>query len=328
MPKHDIHDYMISAQHRIEEAYARIKKHSSEDPGTAGDQGEEDWSKFLQEWLPGYFHIVNKGVILTDSGYSSPQIDLLVLNPSYPRLLLNEKRYLAGGVVAAFECKTTLRAEHIKKAVETSAELRRHLPKRTGTPYKELNSTIVYGLLAHSHSWTSEASTPLDNIERALIEADLTYVKHPIECIDLITVSDLATWTIFKDTYMSPKLPFYNQEFEKLYGKNGSASTSYICSPISSKVLNSELAWLKDQKEYFSPLGALVSELYSKLAWTFSNMRSLDEYFRKIDIHGRGQGQQARLWDLNIYSEQIRERVFNGQLSNGIPFDEWSIVFA
>lgn len=192
MQEHNIHDYMISAQHRIEEAYARIRKHSSEDPGTAGDQGEKDWCKFLREWLPKYFHVVNKGIIITDSGYSSPQIDLLVLNPSYPPMLLDEKQYLAGGVVAAFECKTTLKAEHVKKAVETSAEIRRHLPKRTGTPYKELNSTIVYGLLAHSHTWRGEGSTPLDNIEKALKEADSNYVQHPIECIDLITVADLV----------------------------------------------------------------------------------------------------------------------------------------
>ena len=30
MQKHDIHDYMISAQHRIEDAYVRIRKHSSD----------------------------------------------------------------------------------------------------------------------------------------------------------------------------------------------------------------------------------------------------------------------------------------------------------
>ena len=324
MQKHDIHDYMISAQHRIEEAYTRIRKHSSEDPGTAGDQEEGDWCNFLQEWLPKYFHVVNKGIIITDSGYSSPQIALLVLNPSYPPMLLGEKRYLAGGVVAAFECKTTLKAEHVKKAVETSAEIRRHLPKRTGTPYKELNSTIIYGLLTHSHSWKDEGSTPLDNIEKALKEADSTYVQHPIECIDLITVADLAAWTVFKFTYDSPRFPHFNPE---LSGPNGSASTDYICSPIGSKVVDSESEWLREQKDYFSPLSVLVSSLYSRLAWTFSDMRNLEEYFRKANLLGRGRGQSGRLWDLAIYSEQIRERVFNGQLSNGVPFDEWSIAF-
>jgi hypothetical protein len=68
--------------------------------------------------------------------------------PSYPSILLDKKLYLAGGVAAAFECKTTLKAEHVNKAVETSASLRKNLPKREGSPYRELNSTIIYGLLA------------------------------------------------------------------------------------------------------------------------------------------------------------------------------------
>ena len=49
MQKHDIHNYMISAQHRIEEAYARMRKHSSEDLGIAGDLGEGDWRNFLRK---------------------------------------------------------------------------------------------------------------------------------------------------------------------------------------------------------------------------------------------------------------------------------------
>lgn len=91
---------------------------------------------------------------------------------------------------------------------------------------------------------------------------------------------------------------------------------------------DSESAWLREQKDHFSPLSVLVSELYSKLAWIFPDMRNLEEYFRKVNLRGRGLGQSGRLWDLNIYSEQIRERVFNGQLSNGVPFDEWSLAFA
>ena len=55
-------------------------------------------------------------------------------------------------------------------------------------------------------------------------------------------------------------------------------------------------------------------------------MRQLEEYFRKTNLLGQGQG-PMRLWDISIYSEQIRDRVYNGQLSNGVPFDEWSIAF-
>jgi len=55
-------------------------------------------------------------------------------------------------------------------------------------------------------------------------------------------------------------------------------------------------------------------------------MRPIEEYFRKVNLMGRGGG-KGRLWGLEIYSEEIRERVYNGHLSNGLPFDEWSVAF-
>ncbi len=316
MEQHDIHDFVISSHDEIAKEYARIRKRASQDPGTAGDQGEENWATLLRKWLPSYFHIVTKGRILTDSGYTSPQIDLLVLYPSYPQILLDKKLYLSGGVAAAFECKTTLKTEHIINAVKTATKIRQSLPKRNGTPYKELNSNIIYGLLAHSHSWKSKKSTPLDNIQKSLSVADATYVQHPIECIDYITISDLATWSIMKMTYLSPKLPSFNGSLSEIYGPNGSAATAYVCHAIGRE----------GQKDYFRPLGVLLSGLFSKLAWVFSDMRQLEEYFRKTNLLGQGQG-PMRLWDISIYSEQIRDRVYYGQLSNGIPFDEWSIAF-
>ncbi len=161
---HDIHDFVRSSQRTIEEEYARIQKRAKEDPGTAGDQGEENWASLLRLWLPSYFHVVTKGRILTDSGYTSPQVDVLVLMPSYPRVLLDKKLYLAGGVAAAFECKITLKAEHVRAAVETSVSLRKALPKREGNPYKELNSSIIYGLLAHSQIWMGHTSSPVENV--------------------------------------------------------------------------------------------------------------------------------------------------------------------
>ena len=79
MQPHDIHDFVISSQKYIQEEYERIRKRAAEDPGTAGDQGEENWASLLKNWLPSYFNIVTKGRILTDSGYASPQVDILVL---------------------------------------------------------------------------------------------------------------------------------------------------------------------------------------------------------------------------------------------------------
>ena len=55
-------------------------------------------------------------------------------------------------------------------------------------------------------------------------------------------------------------------------------------------------------------------------------MRGLDAYFRRVNVMGSGEG-KMRLWTIDIYSESIRERVYNGQLTNGMPYDEWHIVF-
>jgi hypothetical protein len=104
MEEHDIHSFLRNAQRDMENEYKRILKRASEAPGTAGDQGEENWATLLKNWLPSYFHIVTKGRILTETGYASPQIDVLILHPSYPKILLDKKMYLSGGVAAAFEC--------------------------------------------------------------------------------------------------------------------------------------------------------------------------------------------------------------------------------
>src|SRR4051812_36575628 len=280
MAQHDIHDFVISSQRSIEAEYARIRRRATEDPGTAGDQGEENWAELFREWLPPYFHIVTKGRILTDTGYTSPQVDLLVLLPSYPKILLSKKLYLSGGVAAAFECKTTLTAAHATSAVQTAAEIHRNLPVRQGTPYREINSPIIFGLLAHSHSWKGDASTPVENIHRVLYRADAESVRHPRECIDFIAVADLASWTVNKITYLSPRCSWFDSEFARMYGPMGSSVTSYLC--------HAESKGEQKQEDYFSPIGVLLSALYSKLAWTFPDMRHLEEYFRKVNLGGRG----------------------------------------
>jgi len=92
----------------------------------------------------------------------------------------------------------------------------------------------------------------------------------------------------------------------------GYGSSGLICAAIGQEL----------QKDYFSPIGALLSGLYSKLAWTFHDMRNLEEYFRRVNMMGSGQG-KTRSWPITIYSKIIQERV----LSNGVGYDEWSVHF-
>lgn len=142
---HDLVTFMKLATDFMASEYKRIRNRTLNDPGTAGDEGKENWAALLRNWLPLTYTAVTKGRILTSDGRVSPQVDVLVLKGAYPKKLLemNTEMFLSTGVAAAFECKTTLKSAHIEKAVRTSVEIKNLYPVRTGTPYKELHSPIM-----------------------------------------------------------------------------------------------------------------------------------------------------------------------------------------
>ena len=107
---HELEVFLRQDQAEMEAEYRRIYKRTSEDPGTAGDEGEENWAALLREWLSGRYQVVTKGRIVFPDRSASAQVDVVVLRASYPPRLLSKKLYLSSGVVAAFECKNTLRA--------------------------------------------------------------------------------------------------------------------------------------------------------------------------------------------------------------------------
>jgi hypothetical protein len=183
--EHALFDFIQSATEELAREYRRIQRRTLQDPGTAGDEGEENWAALLREWLPPAYRVVTKGRILSQEGTAGPQLDVLILHPNYPPFLVNKKLYLASGVLAAFECKLTLKAEHITKATQNSATVKRLCVARQGSPYHELFSPLKYGLLAHAHVWNKPRSTPFEHVSTGLDEADDDEVKHPRESLDL-----------------------------------------------------------------------------------------------------------------------------------------------
>jgi len=256
--------------------YNRIQMRATEDPGTAGDQGEENWAELLRDWLPRTYEVVTKGRIISQGGETSPQIDVLVLKGIYPKKLLNKKVYLAAGIAAAFECKTTLKASHIAEAMENCAKIKSLYPKRTGTPYKELHSPLVYGLLAHSHTWKGGNSMPDQNIEKKLHEADAIHISHPRLQLDLLCVADLAAWTSVTCTFLGPRLVPDWSTMAPIYGPNGSATSSYV----------GHTGSYEQQVEQFTPIGVLISHLSQKLAWENPELREFADYYRMVNIAG------------------------------------------
>ena len=318
---HDLVEFMQQVTEEMASEYDRIRRRTAEDPGTAGDQGEENWATLLRDWLPSHYEIVTKGRIIGEDGRTSPQVDVIVLKDIYPRKLLDKKLYLASGVAAAFECKTTLRAEHIQKAVKVGTEIKRLFPTQTGTLYRELHAPILYGLLAHSHDWKSPDSRPKENVTRTLLEADQSYVSHPRESLDLLCIADLGTWTLTKLALLpqgalsrAPQIPkelLGDSQYEK-----GIAWTSYFSYAIEAA----------NQRKTFTPIGCLVANVSEKLAWENPSLRQLAQYYRKTDIMGLGGG-GARYWPpIQIYSGEVYAQLPAG-LSRFGNWSEWSYYF-
>ena len=202
---------------------------AAEDPGTAGDQGEENWGHVAAGLAPAHLRGRHQGQNHRNDRRHEPADR----RPGpqgivSARKLLDKKLYLAAGVAAAFECKTTLKAAHLTGAVETCAAIKRLCPTRTGSPYKELYSPIVVGVLAHSHSWKHEGSFPEENIERALHAADLVHVSHPRLQLYLVCVADLATWASSHVTFIGPHQVADWSAMAPTYGTAGSATSSYV----------------------------------------------------------------------------------------------------
>ena len=49
---HDLYNFMEQISDEMSAEYHRIQRRAAEDPGTAGDQGEENWAELLRGWIP------------------------------------------------------------------------------------------------------------------------------------------------------------------------------------------------------------------------------------------------------------------------------------
>lgn len=313
-PRHVLFDFMRQVTAEMQAEYERIERRVVEDPGTAGDDGEENWASLLREWLPANYHVVTKGRVIGAQGEAPGQLDVLVLAPSYPPKLLDKKMYLAGGVLAAFECKLTLRNEHLHQAAAKAKAIKSLAPLREGTPYRELFKPPFFGVLAHSHSWTAPKARPLDNIARALKTID-QQLDHPADGLDAICVADLATWMPMRITYMGPAtIADWGTMPQASAAPEGGAMTSI------SQLYETE------SQPHPTAIGAMLAHLVIRLAWEDAVLRPIADYFRLAGVLGASVGEQ-RFWPLTIYSESVQARIASGQFIEGDPWSEWSLAF-
>ena len=58
--RHELRQFLEQVSNEMAAEYRRIYGRAAEDPGTAGDEGEENWAKLLREWLPASLHVEAK----------------------------------------------------------------------------------------------------------------------------------------------------------------------------------------------------------------------------------------------------------------------------
>ena len=293
MENHDLFDFLKRSADEIQAEYERIRKKARHDPANAGDGGERDWKELLGDWLPPNYQIVTRGRLLFRDGSTSPHVDVLVLRPEYPKGLSGKELYLAGGVLAAFECKLTLRRQHLVEAFETSRKIAVGMTHGWGSPYRELHKPMIYGLLAHSHAWKGGKAQPAKNIENFLSTA-LNGLDHPRGMLDILCVSDLGTWTAQKF------LAGARHEIDK----SGLVTWK---SPIDHAIYAGYLHRQKSSGFPFSNVGAMIIDLWTRLGREQTNLRSIADYFHSIPgLAGCGRG-KGGLGQPMIYSAKRSE---------------------
>ena len=311
--RHELFDFMQEISSEMKFEYERISRRSKEDAGTAGDEGEENWASFLRNWLPATYPVVTKGRILGSDGNASPQVDVLVLSPNYPQHLRDKKLYFAGAVLAAFECKLTLRKRHLKKIFNTSKYIKNIEEKDAKTPYQEFNSRIIYGVLAHSHDWgkgtlEKKVFSLLENVCKEYETQELDIY----ELVDVICVSDAATYALGKHMHYGDGDDEEGKEMMQELETDAVLSVGY------------NAHWV-DEGDPFGRNGTIhgtfIIYLMRKLAYFDHSIRNLTQYLKETDIEGASIGRISSC-PIDIDQKLIEE---NFKLSGGEDnfWNEW-----
>ncbi|HZB29333.1 MAG TPA: DUF6602 domain-containing protein [Streptosporangiaceae bacterium] len=303
---HELHIFLDQVAAEMRAEYERIYLRSREDPGTAGDEGESNWATLLADWLPEDIYVSPKGRILAADGTASPQLDVVLLAGDYPRKLRQKKLYLAGGVLAAFECKNTLRKAHLAKLFSNAKAIRALSPQQEGNFYGEAFSPILYGLLAHSHEWESDrAAEVIDGEIRRLHAAS----SHPADLPAVISVSDLHTWEHMY-TPLRPRVLADDQELEYMKSMDVGKWSYYTRSDF--------MRWMPLGREYApgegpqiakdrpNPIGELILYLLRHLSHKNRSGIRMADYYQKVGLSGGVGNISTRFWDPpSVYSKPM-----------------------
>lgn len=315
MPEHDLAVFMKQVSDDIASEYTRVHSRAMEDPGTAGDEGESKWAEVLRRWIPPAFPVVTKGRILSVDGVASRQVDVLVLHPGYPEALRDRKQYLASGVVAAFECKLTLRKRDLPGIVETMKSVRAAAfidPAIAPSPRSELSSPIMFGVLAHSSEWSGRKDSEAARVMLdSALQGMLSSLDHPTAVIEVLCVADLVTYSRFAAVMPGP--PYMPEDLWE-------ASRKFHGWPhegcIEDQLSRTSPTFYEDSG-IPNPVFVLIGKILRVLARHFPEHEVLGRYWHLTPVAGGSGGcGSVRRWPLDVLSDDVVNEVRRGRLGS------------
>lgn len=310
---HDLRQFFAKADAEIASDYERIRSKSRQDPGSAGDEGENVWQQLLKRWLPPSYHIAKKGQVIFPDGSLSPQVDLVVLKPGYPEGLRDIPTYLSDGVLAIFECKNTLNKGEILKTVDNCRKTKALFGRGTGSPYKEIVNPVFYGLLAMGHAWKSKPDQVVEHVNNLIYEAEADTL-FPDQLIDAVLISGLASWGR-SFMIMGGPPPNCGQETERLH-----FHTSLM---FTTKDLN---VGLQLENLTFSPVGNFVHYITKRFAHLDRLYVDFSRYYSRVITSGVYSG-RYRVWPGSYFSPAVQEKLVAGVQIDHAEREEWGPGF-
>lgn len=306
--------YLEEIHRKLQATYERAQADSVQTPkgrrladtGSAGSEGESSWKSILEQWLPPSFPVVNGGRILMENGNLSHQVDLLVLSPNYPKALLETDRYFSTGVLAAFECKLTLRKQGLQKTIRNAAELAQSFGpvSRCKNLRDALFSPILYGLLAHSHDFRKEPK--LQEAGFTLLKETQNICRHPREVLDVVCIGDLATWGVHKELHSYELIgqQRLNRDHFVLAGFERQMKPGFISQDIGAS-------------PSVTPAGSLLTAVCRRLSWGRPEVSDL------ANLLARGTSAGSRQMPFHLFEEQHPKELLGDDIWNTLKFNHY-----
>jgi hypothetical protein len=201
-----------------------------------------------------------------------------------------------------------LRRAHLAKIIETCRDVKSLVGRRGGTPYAELQSPVIFGVLAHSHGWSNREFPELTVLER--IEACvLDKVEQPWELPDVFCIANTANYSLTKSLAIAPHIDIDSAELFPEEAIEGGVVTCYFAR------YNTESA----RGSTGVVLGALVATVTHLLAQENPALRSYADYMLTTGSIGGGIGRPVA-WRPDALSAAVRSRL----RKRGYDEDAWS----